>query len=287
MRIYILTDQEGVAGVVSSVDYAAPGARYYETARRLLTLEVNAAIEGALAGGATEILVLDGHGHGSIDLEVMHPAARTIAGRPLAFPFLFDGSFDALMFVGQHAKANTSGGHLCHTGSMAQEDLVLNGVSVGELGWYVQLAGYFGKPVILVTGDQAVCEEMRVLVPNTVTVAVKEGLDNGPATGLTEDRNRLHNGAAIHISPEVARTRIRNAAEHAVRSIDTIPPWFLPPPYDLVSILRPEAQGGPHRVALLESNDFLELGQLPRTHTLTLDDVLPHRRAVTFPSGDR
>jgi D-amino peptidase len=171
MRIYILTDQEGVAGVINSVDYASPEGRYYETARRLLTEEVNAAVEGALAGGATEIFVLDGHGYGSIDVELLHPEVEVLAGRPIRFPFEYDGSYDALMFVGQHAKANTDGGHLSHTGSMDQDDLILNKLSVGELGWYIQLAGYHGKPTILVTGDQAVCDEAHALVPEIETVA--------------------------------------------------------------------------------------------------------------------
>ena len=78
MRIYIMTDQEGVAGVIDSDDYCAPDRRYYETARELLTLEVNAAIEGAIEAGATEFLVVDGHGHGSINPQLLHSAATGI-----------------------------------------------------------------------------------------------------------------------------------------------------------------------------------------------------------------
>jgi D-amino peptidase len=273
MRIYILTDQEGVAGVVSSVDYATPESRYYETARRLLTLEVNAAVEGALAGGATDIFILDGHGHGSIDVELLHEHARVLTGRPIRFPFCFDGSFDALMFVGQHAKANTDGGHLSHTGSMHQDDLILNRRSLGELGWYVQLAGHYGKPTILVTGDEAVCDEMRALVPETEVVAVKAGLRNGPATGLTADENRLHNGAAVHLSPTAARKLIREAAERAVRRIGEIPPFFIPSPYEMVSILRADSPDGDPTVAINRHDDFVELGKLERVHNLTIADI--------------
>ncbi|HVL26230.1 MAG TPA: M55 family metallopeptidase [Thermomicrobiales bacterium] len=273
MRIYILTDQEGVAGVVNSVDYASPGSRYYETARRLLTEEVNAAIEGALAGGATEIFVLDGHGHGSIDVELLHPAAAVLTGRPIRFPFGFDASFDALVFVGQHAKSNTDGGHLSHTGSMDQDDLILNRRSVGELGWYIQLAGHHGKPTILVTGDQAVCDEARALVPEIETVAVKTGIRNGPATGLTGDENRLHNAAAVHRPPAKARAMIREAAERAVRRIGEIPPFFIEPPYELVSILRANTPGGERSVALLHADDFVALGCMPREHTRSVADI--------------
>jgi D-amino peptidase len=273
MRIYILTDQEGVAGVVSSVDYASPETRYYETARRLLTLEVNAAVDGALAGGATDIFVLDGHGHGSIDVELLHDRARVLTGRPIRFPFGFDGSFDALMFVGQHAKSNTDGGHLSHTGSMDQDDLILNQRSVGELGWYMQLAGYYGKPTILVTGDQAVCDETHALVPEVETVVVKTGIRNGEARHLTGDQNRLHNGAAIHLSPAAARELIRAAAERAVRRAREIPPFFIAPPYEMVSVLRPTTPGGERSVAINHSGDFLELGMMDRHHELSVADV--------------
>lgn len=273
LRIYILTDQEGVAGVADSVNYASPGSRYYEQARRLLTLEVNAAVDGALAGGATDIFVLDGHGHGSIDLELLHPATVCLAGRPIFFPFEYDASFDALMFVGQHAKANTDGGHLSHTESMAQDDQILNRRSLGELGWYMQLAGYYGKPTILVTGDQAVCDEAHALVSEVVTVAVKRGIKRGPAHGLLEDENRRFNAGAVHHAPAKAREMIRAAATEAMRAIDRIPPFFIEPPYECVSILRPEEHGGEWRVAINRSDDFVELGLQPRDHSLGEADI--------------
>lgn len=273
MKIYILTDQEGVAGVVNSVDYAGPGSTYYDTARRLLTGEVNAAVSGALEGGAAEIFVLDGHGHGSIDVEGLHPAVEVLTGRPIRFPFEFDESFDALMFVGQHAKSNTDGGHLSHTFSMDQEDLLLNHISLGELGWYMQLAGYYGKPTLLVTGDQAVCDEARSLAPSIETVAVKRGVPNGAATGMTPEENRRHNAAAIHKPPERARQLIREGAKHAMNRIDEISPFFISPPYQLVSIMRAYDDGGAPTAALLHSNDFLELGQMPRVHDLSYEQL--------------
>ncbi len=281
MKIYILTDQEGVAGVVNSVDYASPAGAYYEVGRRLLTAEVNAAITGALEGGATDIFVLDGHGSGSIDVEQLHPGVEVLAGRPIRFPFEFDASFDALMFVGQHAKSNTDGGHLSHTFSMDQDDLLLNGLSVGELGWYFQLAGYFGKPTIFVSGDQAVCDEARQLVDNVETVAVKRGIRNGAATGLTGDQNRLHNAAAIHRPPERAREMIREGARRAVERIREIQPFFIEPPYDLVSTVRSTTPGDPPMATRLQAGDFLELGSMPRIHDTPLDQLDTRREPVT------
>lgn len=102
MSILIMTDQEGVAGVQSSVDYSRPGRRYYEPARELTTIEANAAIEGALEAGATGILVVDGHGFGSIDQTLLHPEARLVAGRPMpaGFPFPCRGPFDPALSIG-------------------------------------------------------------------------------------------------------------------------------------------------------------------------------------------
>src|SRR5687767_3393151 len=196
MKIYIMTDMEGVAGVVSSVDYCAPDSRYYEVGRTLTTLETNAAIEGALEAGATEFLVVDGHGHGAIDPQQLHPAARLLTGRPMGYPFGCDASFDAAFIVGQHAKANTGGGHLAHSHSFATDELQLNDRSVGELAVNMLFAAYFGLPTVLVTGDLACCEEATALVPEVEVVSVKEGWKRGAPSGLTAEEARRYNGAA-------------------------------------------------------------------------------------------
>ena len=266
MKIYIMTDQEGVAGVINSQDYAAPGARCYEKACELLTLEVNAAIEGAIEAGAEEFLVVDGHGHGSIEPGLLHPRARLLAGRPIGYPFGCDETFDAAFTIGQHAKANTDGGHLCHTGSFEVEDLRINGISVGELGCNALFMGWYGVPLILFTGDKAGCEEAEALIPNIVTVAVKEGLKRGSATGLTGEEARLYNGAAIHLAPEEARRRIREAAAEAIRRRHEVKPFRLDPPYVLESILRPQRRGEPMRRAVVRADDPIELLRAPRIH---------------------
>lgn len=266
MNVYIMTDLEGVAGVIDWDDYGKPGARLYEVACELTTREVNAAIEGFLAAGATEFLVVDGHGHGAIDQRLLHPAARLLAGRPLGYPFGCHAGFHAACQIGQHAKSNTDGGHLSHTGSFAVDELTINGRSVGEMGCNMLFCGYFGVPTILVTGDEAACVEARDLVPNIETAAVKEGLRRGPATGLTGDENRGFNKAAIHLSPAAARERIRAAAERALRRLGEIEPFFIPPPYELVSTLRPAEPGGPRRRAVCRADDALELLSMPRRH---------------------
>lgn len=266
MKIYIMTDQEGVAGVTNSPDFAAPGNRYHEVARELTTLEVNAAIEGALEAGATEFLVVDGHGHGSIEQRLLHPKAKLLTGRPIAYPFACDTSFDAAFTIGQHAKSNADGGHLSHTGSFSVEDLRINELSVGETGCNALFMGYFDVPLVLFTGDRAGCDEVAELIPNITTVAVKEGVKRGSATGLTGEQNCYFNGAAIHLSPETARERIRAGAAEAMGRIASVKPFKLEPPYLLESVLRPESQGEPMKKAVNRADDILELLKMPRRH---------------------
>ena len=113
-----MTDLEGVCGVVSFDDYAVPEGRYYELARELTTKETNAAVEGVLEAGAEEVLVVDGHGYGAINPVLLNPSAELLTGRPFGncnYPFGCDESFSAAVIIGQHAKSNTDGGHLCHT----------------------------------------------------------------------------------------------------------------------------------------------------------------------------
>src|SRR5687768_16983649 len=243
MKIYIMTDMEGVAGVVSSVDYCAPDSRYYEVGRTLTTLETNAAIEGALEAGATDVLVVDGHGHGAIDPLQIHPAARLLTGRPMGYPFGCDSTFDAAFIVGQHAKANTDGGHLAHSGSFNTQDHTMNGQSLGELGINMLFAAYFGVPTVLVTGDLACCEEAKALVPQIETVGVKEGLKRGAPLDLTAEQVRRYNGAATHLHPSVARHRIREAAQRALERRQEIHRFWIDPPYELLRSYRPREDG--------------------------------------------
>ena len=179
MKVYVMTDLEGVAGVLNSADYATPTSKYYEFARELTTKEVNAAIEGLIEAGADEILVVDGHGHGAINPLLLDPAARLLAGRPLNYPFGCDDSFDAIVIIGQHSKSNTDGGHLCHTGSFEVEELTINGISIGELGCNMLFAAYFCVPTVMVSGDKATCDEALALVLDIEIAPVKEGIKRG------------------------------------------------------------------------------------------------------------
>lgn len=206
MRIYIVTDLEGVGGVVLPQQTTPDGGAMYEQARRWLTQEVNAALEGALEAGATYILVLDGHGANNacnFVLDELRPEAEYIMGSPWDkyLPGL-DESFDCAFFIGFHSKAGTSRGVLEHTmSSRSWLRMRVNGMEMGELGLCAAFCGHFGVPVALVTGDKAVCDEARELLGDVETVAVKEGISR-------------HSAKLLH--PRKCQELIREAASRAV-----------------------------------------------------------------------
>lgn len=258
MRVLIMTDMEGVAGVLNSRDYLDASGQLYAVGRELATMEVNAAVEGAIAAGATDILVVDGHGAGAMDARLLHPAARLLAGRPKPRAFGCDGTFDAAFVVGQHAMSNADGGHLSHTNSWTVDEWRVNGQLIGELGKEMLLFGACGVPTVFVSGDEACAAEARVLVPEVETAAVKAGVCRGSATGLTGEENERFNWAAVHLHPERARELIRAGAERAIRRRKEIPPFALPAPYEFVSIMRP-AGDRPSEVRRTTNDDIVAL----------------------------
>jgi D-amino peptidase len=239
VRIYLMTDQEGVAGVVDW-DWADV---HEEQAKRLLTLEVNAAVEGFFAAGATAILVVDGHGRGGIDPELLDERVEYLRGwgKPRPWPLHLDEGFDFVAWVGQHAKAGTEYGHLTHTQGLRYVDLAINGVSIGEFGQLALCAGELGIRAIFGAGDLAFTREAAALAPGIETVWVKRGLSPGRGDELDEDAYRRKNRGAIHLAPAEARRRIRAGAERALcrAATEGFGLVSLAPPYERVARFRP------------------------------------------------
>ena len=207
MKIYISADMEGVGGIVHS-DQTDSSHPEYQRCRRLMTAEVNAAVEGALKGGATEVLVNDSHGGmRNLLIEDLNSEAILLSGATKQFSMMagIDRTFDAVFFTGYHARAGSSFANLDHTwnGPTIVQGIWLNGVEVGEYGLNAALAGYFGVPVVLVTGDQTACAQAQELLgADLETVVVKE------ATGRASAKN-LH--------PTKVHALIRAAAARAVQ----------------------------------------------------------------------
>ena len=178
-RVYISVDMEGISGISGS-DQTSAGGSEYGRSRKLMAEDANAAIRGAFAGGATDVLVNDSHG-GQRNLlpEDLDPRARLISHSFKRHGMMegLDASFDAVIFVGYHAKAQAPRGLFAHTGSGVVRDLRINGASVGEGGMNALLADWHGVPVVLVTGDDTAIDEVRGRVPGIRGVAVKRAIN--------------------------------------------------------------------------------------------------------------
>lgn len=261
MKIAIMTDAEGVAGVLDSPNYCKPEGRYYEVCRELLTEEVNAAIRGFRAGGFCEFHVIDGHGSGAIDIRMLDSDAEYARGWPDRWPFGLDDSFDAVAWVGQHAKAGTERAHLAHTQNFGYIDLSVNGISIGEFGQFAFCAAELNIPAIFCSGDQAFAKEAQALLPGIETVAVKRGTRNGKGDECNLDQYRDRNTAAVHLTPQRARELIqdgaRKAAERFARGEFQV--RRIEPPYESVTVLRPDAERGPREIRKSHEFSFIAL----------------------------
>ena len=220
MRVYISVDMEGIAGVVheSQTDPTDPAhAAEYGRFRRLMTAEANAAIEGALAAGASKIVVNDSHWFmRNLLAEELHQAAELLSGDPKPRSMVegIEAGFDAALFIGYHARAGTRHAILDHTYADRIHEVRLNGRPVGELGINAALAGVAGVPVALVSGDAALAAEARQLLGDGVaTVVVKEAVSRH---------------AARSVAPAVACGMIRDGVTAALKQKHV--PFLLPAP---------------------------------------------------------
>lgn len=229
LKVYISVDMEGISGINGNDQTTAGGAEYGR-ARKLMAADANAAIRGAFEGGATDVLVNDSHG-GQRNLlpEDLDPRARLISHSFKRYGMMegLDETFDAVIFVGYHAKAGTPRGVFAHTGSGIVRDLVINGKSVGEGGMNAMMAAWYGVPVVLVTGDDVAVEQQKETAPGVRTVAVKRAI-NGRAVELRPiaDAQRDIQSAAkesVAASKKPARTQLAAYTVHMEFQNDFIP----------------------------------------------------------------
>ena len=236
MKVHIISDMEGVAGIVKW-EQTTGGDPMYEEGRRLYTEEINAAVRGAKAAGATEIVVMDCHGAGkgwtfnSLIPDLLDPACEFVVQQEWTeyTGFLEEGC-DAALFVGMHARAGTRDGVMNHTVSgQSWQNLSFNGTLVGESGINAALCGNWDCPVLLVTGDEAVCRETTELLGDGLTtVAVKTGLGQFSARQLPAQRARelIEAGATAALSDLTpSRPTIRAARARSRSSSRARPRW--------------------------------------------------------------
>jgi D-amino peptidase len=230
MKVFVVSDMEGVSGVVKW-EQVSGGESLYEEARKLYTEEINAAVRGAKAAGATETVVMDCHGAGkgwdfnSLVPELLDPDCEwVVQDEWTEYTEFLEQGCDAALLVAMHSKSGSDRGVMSHTISGRDyRDLRFNGVSVGETGINAALCGTWGCPVVLVTGDDVVCREAAELLgPELVTAAVKTGLGRFSARNLP---------------PVRARALIEAAAKEAVAKRDRIPPYDPGRPCEVVAVL--------------------------------------------------
>jgi len=214
---------EGLTGVATRAQVARYlGTLAYHHGRRILMADVNAAVAGALEGGATEVLVHDNHGSSmNLDVGALHPQAEALMGN-LAYPryAVIEPDADVYFCIGYHAKQGTRQSVRDHTASSLRwSDVWLNGVHMGELGLSAACAGYYGIPVGLVAADDKVCAEARALLGADVEVVPVK-------TGLARH-------AALLAPADEVRNTIHAAAAQAVRRCRELKPFVLAPPYEL------------------------------------------------------
>src|SRR3954471_3926313 len=227
LKVFISVDMEGLAGVVASADVSPSGADYPHF-RAIMAGETNAAVDGAFTAGATDIVVRDSHGDkrnllpGDVD-----PRARLLRGASTGGKNMMEGidsTFDAVVFIGYHAKAGTPNAILEHTSTGNVVDFSINGVSLPEGGYNALTAGLYGVPVVFAAGDRALVEQLRGLLGPIGAVAVKEEIGD----------------ASLGMSPKRAQDEIRAGVERAIRSRAKARVYKLSPPYTMVLKVKQE-----------------------------------------------
>ncbi|MFI5385202.1 MAG: M55 family metallopeptidase [Fimbriimonadales bacterium] len=215
MKVFISADIEGVTGVVTWHQCGTQSSDHYDWpfARRMMTHDVNAAIRGARAAGAKEIVVKDSHNNSkNLLIDQLEPGAQLISGLGSGIHGMMEGldaTFDCALLVGYHAMAGTTAGVMEHTYTGGVHHLWINDKPSGEMGMSTAMAGFFGVPVVMVSSDKAGCDEAAALISGVATAPVKFGLGR-------------YMGRVLH--PSDTGPLIEKAAEKGVRSAKSIKP---------------------------------------------------------------
>jgi D-amino peptidase len=243
---------EGIAGVISGSECSSRGPDY-NYFRKIMTEETNAAIEGALNSGAINIIVRDGHGaKTNIFPDLLHPKAKLLRGitsRPENMMLGIDDTFDAVIFIGYHAKAGTEDGVIAHTSSGNVIDLSVNGISLPEGGYNAIIAGLYDVPVVFVAGDNWICNQLKDLLGEVVTCETKIGMGS----------------AELGLHPNVVRERIRKGVSDALDDLSRFRPYKLSSPYTMTLKVKkerdlyPGAEKTGEGVFVFASAGFLEV----------------------------
>jgi D-amino peptidase len=199
LKIYVNTDLEGASGVYKFTQTREVDTPLNIQAREYFMGDVAAVVRGLRDAGVAEILVYDGHGNQAFIPHLMEPGAKYATGKPKPEMYGVDKSFAGLVLLGFHAMMGTPDGVLNHTQSSKNENRYwYNGVESGEIAQLATIAGHYGVPPIMVTGDEATCREAhKFFGDECITVAVKKGIGREAAVlyPFEETRKALYEGA--------------------------------------------------------------------------------------------
>lgn len=217
MKVYISADIEGITGLVSWSQCGRPDGNHWDFpfARRMMTHDVNAAVRGARAAGATEIVIKDSHGNSkNLLLDELEPGVRLVSGHGSGIDGMMEGideTFDAAMLVGYHAMAGTTAGIMEHTITGGVHRLRINGIPCGEIALSAGVAGRYGVPLVFISSDEAGCAEAAERIFGIKTAAVKKGYGR-------------YMGESMH--PSETGPLIENAAHEALAKRASVKPWL-------------------------------------------------------------
>ena len=264
LKVYISVDMEGITGVVTG-EQLGPTGFEYQRFREFMTAEANAAIQGARDAGATEIVISDSHGNGQNLLIEKLPSDVTIIRswpRPLMMMQGIDSTFDAAIFVGYHSGTTNQSGVRAHTISSARLTAVeLNGIAVGESGINAAIAGHFGVPVVMISGDDAAVSEARALIGNIEGAIVKKAISFHSASTMT---------------PEAGQKLIREKTRAALQQRAAFKPYVMRAP------IRLDLTFKSYRVA--EMLAYLPIVERPTAHSIryTARSILDISKFIEF-----
>jgi len=221
MKVFLLVDMEGISGVVSFNEQAKPDGSMYQEARKYLLSDVNAAVQGALKGGAKEVVIFDMHFYGlNLKLDELPQETRLIMGKPRKiYPALkLDETFKGMIMIGYHAMAETKGGLITHTYDYSMKKLYLNGILMGEIGMEAAIAGCYKVPLIMISGDSKAIEEGEALFGNFENAVVKYAINEH---------------SALCLPTSLTRNIIKEKAKRAVEEIGKFKPYTITSPYTI------------------------------------------------------
>jgi D-amino peptidase len=264
LKVYISVDLEGIAGVVTT-DQLGPTGFEYGRAREFMTGEALAAIAGARDAGATQIVVSDSHGNGeSLLIDKFPPDVTIIRSwpRPLMMMQGIDSTFDAAVFIGYHASTTNPAGVRAHTISSAHlASVELNGVSMPESGINAAIAGYFGVPIVAISGDNVAVAEAQALIGSMEGAVVKQAIS-------------FHSAATM--TPEAAQLLVRQKVKAGVQRRASLHPYVVRSPVRLDVTFK--------NYTPAEMLSFLPIVQRTSSHAIRFEgrDILQVSRFLEF-----